>query len=159
MGVEVTALDHLYVAVSDLARSERFYDDVMRLLGFRKGTVPIAGERHLHYFNPATQYTIRQARTAVAHDPYAPGLHHVCFRVATRADVDAAAAGLGGLGVAATAPRLYPEYASDYYATFFEDPDGIRLEVVALRRARVLTRDHWPQLTEFENPLSKAGLV
>jgi len=127
--IEVSAVDHVYVAVSDLARSEAFYDRVMRLLGFKKGTAPIAGERHLHYFNQVTQYSIRQARTDGAHDPYRPGLHHLCLRVPTQEQVDEAAAGLKALGIAATEPKLYPEYAADYYATFFEDPDGIRLEI------------------------------
>jgi catechol 2,3-dioxygenase-like lactoylglutathione lyase family enzyme len=105
------------------------------------------------------QYTIRPAKRDVAHDPYAPGLHHLCFRVASREQVDAAAAGLATLGVTATPPKLYPEYAADYYATFFEDPDGIRLEVVALRSGRVLVRDNWEKLTEFEDPVKKAGLA
>ncbi len=160
MPIEVTAVDHIYVAVTDIARSEAFYDAVMKLLGFRKGTTPIAGERHLHYFNPVTQYTIRPAKSPGAnHDPYAPGLHHLCFRVAGTAEVDEAAHQLRGLGVDASAPRLYPEYADDYYATFFPDPDGLRLEIVAHRRMRTLIREHWAELTEFENPVSKAGLA
>ena len=32
--------------------------------------------------------------------------------------------------------RLYPEYAPDYYATFFSDPDGIRLEITNYRQER-----------------------
>jgi len=36
----------------------------------------------------------------------------------------------------ATEPRYYPEYAPDYYATFFEDPDGVRLEVMNFREIR-----------------------
>ena len=160
MPIEVTAVDHIYVAVADLVRSEAFYDAVMKLLGFRKGTTPIAGERHLHYFNPVTQYTIRPAKSPGAiHDPYAPGLHHLCFRVASTAEVDEAARELRALGVDASAPRLHPEYAADYYATFFPDPDGLRLEIVAHRRMRTLIREHWAELTEFENPISKAGLA
>jgi glyoxylase I family protein len=159
MSIEVTAVDHVYVAVSDLDRAERFYDAVMKLLGFKKGTTPIAGERHVHYFNPVTQYTIRPATSAGPHDPYAPGLHHLCFRVSTRGDVNDAVAGLRGLGIEATEPALYPEYAPDYWATFFTDPDGLRLEVVAHRRARSLIRDHWTELTAFEDPLTKAGLL
>ena len=157
--LDVTAVDHVYVAVRDLARSSAFYDAVMRFLGFKKGTGPIGGEPHAHYYNRVTQYTIRPAHGAGDHDPYCPGLHHLCFRVATPADVDAAAAGLRALGVAATDPALYPEYAADYYATFFTDPDGIRLEIVADRRMRSLVRDHWDELPEFENPVQKSGLA
>src|SRR5262249_44612776 len=151
---DVTGIDHIYVAVADLDRSIAFYDPVMRLLGFRRGNFPIAGERHVHYFNRETQYTLRPARPGTApHDPYGPGLHHLCFRGATREDVDAIAAALGALGVGASAPALYPEYAPDYYATFFTDPDGLRLEIVALRRGRVLVRERWAELTEFEDPV------
>ena len=35
--IEVIAIDHIYLTVSDLARSEAFYDTVFRLLDFRKG--------------------------------------------------------------------------------------------------------------------------
>ncbi len=156
--LEVVAVDHIYLAVRDLPRSVAFYDPVMRLLGFKKGTGAIAGEPHAHYFNRVTQYSIRPARGG-AHDPYRPGLHHLCFRVATRADVDAATTALRTLGIAASEPALYPEYAADYYATFFADPDGIRLEIVAHRRMRSLIRDHWDELTEFEDPVRKAGLA
>ena len=159
MSIDVGAVDHVYVAVSDLARSEAFYDGVMRLLGFKKGTAPIAGERHLHYFNRVTQYSIRPARSAGPHDPYRPGLHHLCFRVGSRDEVDEAAAGLVALGIAATPPALYPEYFDDYYATFFTDPDGIRLEIVGPLRRRVLVRDRWAELTEWEDPVRKAGLA
>ena len=158
MALEVTALDHIYVAVTDLARSEAFYDGVMRLLDFRKGVRPIGGERHVHYFNRIMQYSLRPARGG-EHDPYRPGLHHLCLRVPSREDVDAAVIGLAELGVTATAPALYPEYAADYYATFFSDPDGIRLEIAAQRRMRTLVVEHWDQLTEFEDPVMKAGLA
>ena len=158
MKVEVIALDHIYIAVRNLSASEAFYDPVMRFLDFRKGTVPVAGAPHLHYYNRVLQYTIRPARSDVSHDPYAAGLHHICFRVQSRAEVDATVRGLRDLGVSATEPRTFPEYDPDYYATFFEDPDGIRLEIVAEVERRRLIRDHWSQLTEFENPLAKAGL-
>jgi catechol 2,3-dioxygenase-like lactoylglutathione lyase family enzyme len=131
----------------------------MKLLGFRKGTLPVAGERHAHYFNPETQYTVRAARSPEAFDAYRCGLHHLCFRVGGRSEVDEAFAGLRALGVEATEPKLHPEYADDYYATFFEDPDGIRLEIVAHRRLRTLIRDHWDELVEFEDPIRKAGLI
>lgn len=158
MPLEVVALDHLYVTVRDLAVSEAFYDPVMRCLGFRKGTTPIGGEPHRHYFNRVMAYTLRPARSPGPHDPYAPGLHHVCLRLPDRAAVDRAAAELGALGVAVTPPRPYPQYAPDYYASFFEDPDGIRLEIVAETRMRRLVRERWSELVEWEDPVRKAGL-
>ena len=160
MSIEVTGIDHIYVAVTDLDRSIAFYDPLMKLLGFRKGTKPVGGEPHAHYFNPVMGYSLRPTKgPRMRHDPYSPGLHHVCFRVQTREHVDTAAGELRSLGIDVTEPRVYTEYEPDYYAIFFSDPDGIRLEVVAMRRLRELIRDHWATLTEFENPLTKAGLI
>lgn len=142
--VEVTGLDHLYVTVADLARSAAFYDGVLALLGFRKGTAPVGGVPHAHYYNRVLQYTIRPGRAhAPPHDSEAPGFHHCCFRVADPAAVDAAYRGLVALGVDATPPRPYPEYAPDYYATFFADPDGLRLEIVNHCRVRTEIVERW----------------
>jgi catechol 2,3-dioxygenase-like lactoylglutathione lyase family enzyme len=144
--LEVTGLDHLYLTVSDFAASERFYDLVLKPLGFKKRRAPIGGDPHAHYYNRVMQLSIRPARTQVAHDSYAPGLHHVCLRLGNRADIDAAAATLGALGVRVTEPRLHPEYAPDYYAVFFEDPDGLRFELVALRQRRRDIVEQWDTL-------------
>lgn len=151
--MDVIGIDHIYLAVSDFAASEAFYDAVMRALGFYKSDRPIGGERHAHYFNRALQLSIRPARSASAHDPYAPGLHHLCLQVAAPGDVEAAHARLHGLGIAATPPRTYPEYSADYYATFFTDPDGIRLEIVARRQLRNDIVREWDRFRSFVNPL------
>jgi glyoxylase I family protein len=153
--VRVSAIDHIYIAVSDLKRSERFYDRLMGLLDFRKGTNPIEGEPHLHYYNRDVRISLRPARGDRPHDPYEPGLHHLCLRVPTRAAVDAAARGLRKLKIEVTRPRLYPQYAPDYYAIFFRDPDGIRLEIVNHLEVRREIRRRWSALTEFVNPLQK----
>ncbi len=159
MTLEVIGIDHIYITVSDLRWSEAFYDDVMRLLGFRKGTDPIDGKPHFHYYNREFQYTLRPAEEgAGVYDPLAPGLHHICFQVADTSVVDAAARELRSLGVEVSEPRLYPEYAPDYYAFFFSDPDGITLEIVARTQTRKVIRDRWEELVEFENPVKKLGL-
>jgi catechol 2,3-dioxygenase-like lactoylglutathione lyase family enzyme len=135
--VEVIGLDHVYLAVSDFARARRFWDALLGALGFRSGETRIAGEPHVHYWNRALQISIRPAHAKGArHDPYAPGLHHLCLQLRSPAAVDAAHGKLRALGIEASAPRLYPEYNPDYYATFFEDPDGIRLELVARKAKR-----------------------
>jgi len=135
--VEVIGIDHVYVTVRDLENSEEFYDRAMGVLGFRKRRGTIGGDAHVHFYNRHYGYSLRPAREgAPDHDPYAPGLHHFCFRVIDEAAVDRAAIELEEAGVDATEPRYYPEYAPDYYATFFTDPDGIRLEVTNFREIR-----------------------
>ncbi len=135
--VEVIGIDHVYVAVSDLGHSAEFYDRAMTVLRFRKRKGSIGGDPHSHYYNRHFGYSIRPAREHTSrHDPYAPGLHHFCFRVVDEAAVGRTAEGLRDAGIEATEPRYYPEYAADYYATFFEDPDGVRLEVTNFREIR-----------------------
>ena len=137
MTVEVIGIDHVYVAVSNLRTSEAFYDRVMAVLGFRKREAAIAGDSHILYHNRHFGYVLRPARESTSgHNPYAPGLHHFCFRVVDEAAVDRAAQQLRETGIEAMEPRYYPEYDPDYYATFFEDPDGIRLEVTNFRERR-----------------------
>jgi glyoxylase I family protein len=153
--VKIVGVDHVYLAVSDFARSSAFYDRAMGALGFFKGDRTIGGDPHAHYFNRTLQLSIRPARASSRHDPYAPGLHHLCLQAADRKSIDEAHAALVALGVQATEPRIYPEYAEDYYATFFEDPDGIRHEIVARRSLREEIVREWHDLRSFLNPLQE----
>ena len=142
---EIIGIDHIYLAVSDLARSERFYDIVMRALGFRRNEFKLEGDKHIQYYNRHFGYVLRPARSGRGHDPYSSGLHHLCFRVDSIADVQSIARDLRAAGVDATEPILYPDYAPDYWATFFTDPDGVRLEVTNYRQERRERHDKWGQ--------------
>jgi catechol 2,3-dioxygenase-like lactoylglutathione lyase family enzyme len=136
MGIEVIGVDHIYVAVSDLDRSENFYDQVMSILGFRKNTFADEGDRHVQYYNRLFGFVLRPAHIRSKHEPLAPGLHHFCFRVEDVASVDAIASQCQKAGITCSPPQLYPEYAPDYYAIFFSDPDGLRLEITNYRKER-----------------------
>lgn len=129
MSVEVTGIDHICIAVSDLDRSEKFYDAVMTVLGFRKNKFLNEDEPHVQYYNRHFSFVLRPARISSPHNPFAPGLHHFCFRVGDTVAVDEAAKRFGEAGIDCDAPQFYPEYAPDYYAIYFSDPDGIRLEL------------------------------
>jgi glyoxylase I family protein len=149
MPIDVLGVDHVFVTVRDLVASEAYYDKVMKVLGFRKNRTSIADEPHLHYYNRNFAYWLRPARPPIGdYSPYAVGLHHFCFRVADQREVDRAAAELKAAGISASPPRLYPEYGKDYYATFFTDPDGVRLEIRNFgewwRRSLVAWRDEVP---------------
>jgi catechol 2,3-dioxygenase-like lactoylglutathione lyase family enzyme len=57
-------------------------------------------------------------------------VHHVCFDVPSRALVDERARWLADEGVMIeSAPREY-DYTPGYYAVFFYDPDGVKLELL-----------------------------
>lgn len=145
---EVIGIDHIYMAVSDLTRSEAFYDQVFAALGFRKNAFQLGGEVHIQYYNQHFGYVLRPARIARAHDPYSPGLHHLCFRVDTAGDVERVANRLNANGIAASAAGAYLDYAPDYVATFFTDPDGIRLEITNYRLERRQRHDGWDELPD-----------
>ena len=141
---EVIGIDHIYIAVSDLNRSEIFYDHVLlEALGFRKNKFALGGDPHVQYFNRHFGYVLRTSRTEIAHDSYSPGLHHFCLRVDSADGVSAVATQLRSSGIAASEAKLYPEYAPDYWATYFTDPDGIRLEVTNYRLERRERHDSW----------------
>lgn len=143
---EIIGIDHIYLAVSDLARSERFYDVVMKTLGFRKNEFELDGERHIQYYNRHFGYVLRPARGERSHDPYAPGLHHLCLRVESEQEVKVATEALKGHGITVSEATYYPEYAPDYFACFLSDPDGVRLEITNYRQERRQRHDQWGEL-------------
>ncbi len=152
--LEIVGLDHLYLAVRDMSVSIAFYDPLMKALGFKKGAEAIGGDPHVHYFNRAIQLSIRPARSDEPHDPYRSGLHHICLRLPDEASVDEAYVVLQRLGIEATVPAYY-EYATDYYAVFFSDPDEIRFELVAARKRRREIIEKWDRLVDFEDPFRR----
>ncbi|HJV81073.1 VOC family protein [Noviherbaspirillum sp.] len=143
---DIIGIDHIYITVSDMQCSEEFYDRAMKVLGFRKNTFAIGGDPHAQYFNRQFGLVIRPARSGNPHDAYSPGLHHLCLRVESPEDVRTAARELRAAGIDASEAAPYPEYAPDYWATFFRDPDGIRLEITNYRQERRERHDHWDRL-------------
>jgi catechol 2,3-dioxygenase-like lactoylglutathione lyase family enzyme len=142
--IDVIGIDHIYIAVRDMVPSEWFYDRLMvDVLGFRKSRFELSGDPHVQYYNRHFGYVLRPARVERDADAYAPGLHHLCLRVERVEDVIALAQALQALGIEASDAALHGEYADDYWATFFRDPDGIRLEVTNYRQERRDRHDRW----------------
>jgi catechol 2,3-dioxygenase-like lactoylglutathione lyase family enzyme len=138
----LVGLGHVDLVCSDLDRSLAFYADVFRPLGLAEPFL-VEGERgeQIHYLRfPAPgsgSLGLRQAQEDQAFLLYAPGLHHVAFAVESHEEVDAAHSAAVAAGAEILhAPRFWPEYHPAYYATFFLDPDGFRIEVASARDAR-----------------------
>ena len=131
----IVGIGHVDLVCRDLERSLAFYRSVFGPLGLSEPAL-FDGERgeQIHYLRfprrGSGSFGLRQAQEAQEFELYAPGFHHVAFRVETEADVDAVHAAAGAAGARILhAPRAWPEYADTYYATFFLDPDGFRIEV------------------------------
>ena len=122
---------HVFVNVSDLARSRAFYEWLMPRLGYSGSWAYDAGHG---WVGPAGSFWIKPADARFAADTFHKdrvGLCEVAFAAARRDDVDALARALADRGVPILdPPREYPEYVPGYYAVFFTDPDGIKLELV-----------------------------
>jgi catechol 2,3-dioxygenase-like lactoylglutathione lyase family enzyme len=139
----LVGLGHVDLVCRDLERSLAFYAAVLGPLGLQS-PVLFDGERgeQIHYLRfPAPgsgSLGLRQALEEQEFALYAPGLHHIAFAVESRADVDASHAAAVGVGADVLhEPRVFPQYHPEYYATFFLDPDGFRIEVATARDARV----------------------
>ena len=123
--------DHVDLTVSDLERSTHFYADLLPQLGFsREPDCPEGPLFRGARFEVGLQRAGVGARD-VAHDRYAPGLHHLAFAAPSRAAVDELHVWLQARHVVVLdAPADYPQYEPGYYAVFFADPDGLKLEYV-----------------------------
>lgn len=125
------AIHHLDLVVSDLQRSLPFYRELLRPLGY-EGESTITGERgeRVVYLGSAAQIGLRQRQSEQPHDRYATGVHHVAFAAESRERVDERADWLAHHGVTIeSGPQEY-DYSPGYYAVFFYDPDGLKLEIV-----------------------------
>lgn len=128
-----TGVDHFDLVVSSLERSLRVYSELLGPLGYTEQSAITGerGERVVYLGGPGlVPFSLRQAQVEGEYDRYRLGLHHVAFVAPSRDVVDerlrwARAAGLR----IESEPRAY-EYSPGYYAGFFYDPDGIKLEIV-----------------------------
>jgi catechol 2,3-dioxygenase-like lactoylglutathione lyase family enzyme len=60
------------------------------------------------------------------------GLHHICFSADSREQVDERAAWLREQGAEIESDPEEYEYSEGYYAIFFYDPDGLKLEIACI---------------------------
>jgi glyoxylase I family protein len=127
------AFHHIDLSVSDVASAKRVYGPVLEFLGYTqvRDTADVC-EWDIRGREPfGASLGIRAAKSAGAHDGYAPGLQHLAWRAASRNEVDRLHDLLIDHGITVLdPPASYPQYSGDYYAVFFADPDGIRLELV-----------------------------
>lgn len=128
------SLNHLRLSVRDLSASEAFYDVLLGNLHYTKeiradgvawGRNDSSGTRQwliLTAADPGHPLPIQE--------PEAPGLHHLALNAPSRHVVDDIHASLTAREAhVLNAPAEY-DYEPGYYAVFFSDPDGFKIEVV-----------------------------
>ena len=131
---------HVTITVRDIGASEKFYDVFMSALGFDitkkyKGHLDFADMDVVEYIGEDFDFGICSPKEELKNervDSRKPGaLQHFAFAAESRKDVDTVFDKIKGLGVNIlhNEARIYTKLGPNYYALFFEDPDGIRLEV------------------------------
>lgn len=144
-------LSHIDISVGYPEKSIPFYAAFFEALGYRRwnvampewqGSSPSRATWGMKYPNGARfGVEVRPARAESRdrrYDRYDPGPHHLAFHAESRAVVDRVHRAMLSVGATVLdAPTDYggqPGYDEGYYAAFFEDPDGVKLEVVYIPR-------------------------
>jgi catechol 2,3-dioxygenase-like lactoylglutathione lyase family enzyme len=127
--MNIGAINHIGLTVSDMTRAAAFYEALLTHLGYERVEDTA---QHILWAGPGGALGISPARPELAqrkHNRYAVGLHHLAFHAPRREDVDAAFEKLRAMGAEVTDEPAEYEYLPGFYAVYFLDPDGIKLEV------------------------------
>lgn len=118
--------DHVDLRVSDLAKTRRLYDALFPPMGYSR----IAEDAEsICYYRPNEDR--KEPFFGIVLDPnHRPNGSRIALRAASRGEVDRLATIARDAGATAfEAPHVCVEYTPFYYATFFEDADGNKLEI------------------------------
>jgi catechol 2,3-dioxygenase-like lactoylglutathione lyase family enzyme len=117
--------DHIDLRVKNRENAQRFYSQILPAIGFR---LDKSGEK----------WGLFEAEGGIAVDffgfteeaDHQPNGNRIAFWAESGEVVDRVAGVLGQAGAKnVEGPELCVEYSPGYYAVFFEDPDGNKLEV------------------------------
>jgi glyoxylase I family protein len=126
-------INHIRITVNSLSESAAFYAQLLSALGYR--IAHQSGEKiSFHHRHSQLAFILSQASEPLDqyHSCNGPGLHHLAFHASCKEDVDRVF-----LDVLSRSKQIRilhspcecPEYSPGYYAVFFEDPNGIKLEI------------------------------
>jgi catechol 2,3-dioxygenase-like lactoylglutathione lyase family enzyme len=124
-------IDHVDMRVRDLSKARALYDALLPAMGH---TEINADEESAGYHRPGE--TGGEPFIWLVQDgSHQPGLSRIAFAAQNRAEVDRLAGIAQAAGARAfEAPQLVTEYGPYYYATFFEDAEGNKLEICCRKR-------------------------
>jgi catechol 2,3-dioxygenase-like lactoylglutathione lyase family enzyme len=127
--MQINGIAHIQLTVNDVAVSRAFWAPLLELF-----------EMTVIFDVPGQVFYAVGGRTGLLISPAADefrgerfqqrrvGLHHLCFRLRSREDIDALHAYFVQRGDKVVHPPEEGAWAPGYYSVLAEDPDGIRVE-------------------------------
>lgn len=126
--IEINGIAHTMLTTGDFASARAFYGQLLPFLGL----TPVIDTQGMYYcVGGKTALGINASENQHSDnrfDQAHSGLHHICFRMRQREDVDELYRFLRDIGTHIVHPPQEDGWAPGYYSVLFEDPEGIRLE-------------------------------
>jgi catechol 2,3-dioxygenase-like lactoylglutathione lyase family enzyme len=124
-------LHHVEIYVSDLKRSSLFWGWFLETLGYTpfqswdSGISWKLGDTYLVFVQTEAEHL------DIPYHRKRTGLNHLAFHADSRVQVDEIAVALKDRGVSILYKEKHPHAGGKNYAVFFEDPDRVKVELVA----------------------------
>ena len=139
--MEINGVAHIFITSADFPRAREFYGQLLPFMGLSV----VADTPETYYaVGGRTGFGVHAptpGRPGERFDQARSGLHHICFRARSIADVDEAHAFLVRIGATIVHAPQEDRFAPGYYSVLFEDPDGVRLEINHVPGKGLLTED------------------
>jgi len=127
--IDINGIAHIQITVSRFELCAPFYEQLFKLFGMK---IVFRTDAFIYGVGARTALGVTQCSDEYRSERFVQrriGLHHICFRARSRADVDEMYKFLQHINATIVHPPEEGPWAQGYYSVLFEDPDGIRLEV------------------------------
>ncbi|KAF9173606.1 hypothetical protein BGX21_011154 [Mortierella sp. AD011] len=130
-------INHISLSTSDYEQGKKFYHFLLSdLLGYKK----TMEEPYCTMWHHSSGEAIAVSPgSKTPHSKHTPGLNHLAFNTETPELVDEMYQKVVqfqeankdmSASIILDKPASYPQYSPGYYAVFFTDPDGVKIELV-----------------------------
>ncbi len=126
--------DHIDLRVNDFQSAQRFYGKILPALGFTRDR----SDQEWGTFYAETKGVPKEFFGFTEDKNHRPNESRIAFWAESNDEVDRIVQIVreaGGKNL--EGPQIWPEYSPGYYALFFEDPDGNKLEVCCRKNSIV----------------------
>jgi catechol 2,3-dioxygenase-like lactoylglutathione lyase family enzyme len=127
--------DHIDLRVNNRQRAQQFYGKILPALGFIRDN----SDQEWGTFYAETKGVPTEFFGFTEDKNHRPNESRIAFWAESNDEVDQMAQIVreaGGKNL--EGPQIWPEYSPGYYALFFEDPDGNKLEICCRKNSIVL---------------------